>query len=224
MISIGVISRGKYGIRLIENIKKNSDFKVSSIELPDELPDFIESPAEYLNGLDFDRQIFSNDLIITYSLHPDLTPEIIRLAGEHGVRALIIAGAPARAGSISEIEKLSLKYNINIQIHEICCNIEQCGNDIIDEFASRFGKPEVSIMQDNGKITGVTVHRGAPCGSTWHMAKELAGTRINDAASRAGLLIQQYPCRAVRGTKGGIHKAAKLHKESIEKAIKECGL
>lgn len=224
MISIGVIARGKYGIRLIENIRKNSDFRASSIELPDDLPDFIESPAEYLNGLDFDRQIFSNDLIITYSLHPDLTPEIVRLAGEQGVRALIIAGAPARAGSASEIEKLSLKYNINIQIHEICCNIERCGNEIIDEFTACFGKPQISITREKGKITGIIVHRGAPCGSTWYMAKELEGTGINEAASRAGLLIQQYPCRAIRGTKGGIHKAAKLHKESIEKAIKECGL
>lgn len=223
MISIGVIARGKYGLRLIENIKNNSEFRVSSIEIPGELPDYIEMPNEFINGLNIDKSIFSNDLVIAYTLHPDLTPEIIRLAGENGAHAIIIAGSAAMAGGGSEIEKLSLKYNINIQVHEICCMIERCGDKTVDEFASCFGRPEVSITTKNEIITKVRVIRGAPCGSTWHMAKELAGINIKDAPARAGLLIQQYPCRAQRGTKGGIHKAAKLHKESIERALKESG-
>jgi hypothetical protein len=59
------------------------------------------------------------------------------------------------------------------------------------------------------------------------MAKELIGTKIEDAPARAGLLIQQYPCRAVRGTLGGIHQSAEIHKDAVEKALgakqkKEC--
>jgi len=223
MISIGVIARGKYGHRLIENIKNNSDFRVSSIEIPEELPDFIDAPKDFINGLYLDKSFFSNDLIIAYTLHPDLTPEIIRLAGENGARAVIIAGGAAKAGGWAEIEKLSLKYNINIQIHENCCEIERCGDKTVDEFASCFGRPKVSITTKNGIITNVRVIRGAPCGSTWHMAKELTGINIKDAPAKAGLLIQQYPCRAQRGIKGGIHKAAKLHKESIERALEKSG-
>jgi hypothetical protein len=223
MTSIGVIARGKYGLRLIENIKNNSDFKVSSIEIPEELPDFIEAPKDFINGLDPDKSIFSNDLIIAYTLHPDLTPEIIRLAGENGASAVIIAGGAAMAGGGAEIQKLSLKYNIIIRIHEICCDIERCGDKTVDEFASYFGRPEVSITSKNGIITNVRIIRGAPCGSTWHMAKGLIGINTEDAPARAGLLIQQYPCRAQRGIKGGIHKAAKLHKGSIERALEKSG-
>ncbi len=41
MISIGVIKRGKYGERLVQNIKKNSDFKVASIDIPESLTELI---------------------------------------------------------------------------------------------------------------------------------------------------------------------------------------
>jgi len=219
MISVGVITRGKYGRRLIENVKSNSNFRISSIELPDMLPDFIEIPADLMNELIPDKSIFSNDLIIAYTLHPDLGPEIIRLAGENGASAVIIAGGAAMAGGQSEITRLSKKYNINVQVHEICCDIGCTGDRIIDEFASCFGRPEVRINTKNGLVTNIKIIRGAPCGSTRHMAKELVGTKIEEAPARAGLLIQQYPCRAIRGNKGGIHKAAKLHKESVERAL-----
>ncbi len=223
MISVGVITRGKYGLRLIENVRNNSNFKISSIELPQKLPDFIETPADLINELIPDKSIFSNDLIIAYTLHPDLAPQIIRLAGKHGASSVIIAGGAAMAGGQSEITKLSKKYNINVQVHEICCDIECSGDKTIDEFASCFGRPEVIINTNNGLINNVKIIRGAPCGSTWQMAKALVGTKIDDAPARAGLLIQQYPCRAVRGNKGGIHKAAKLHKESVERALEKSG-
>ncbi len=218
MISIGVISRGKYGLRLIENIKKNSDFKVSSIQIPEQLPDFIEAPGDFLAGLNLDKSVFSSDLVIAYTLHPDLTPEIVRLAGESGAHAVIIAGGAARAGGLSELKNLSEQYNIHVEVHEICCDIEKCGNNVVDEFASCFGMPELRITTKGGLVSNVEVLRGAPCGSTWHMAKGLSGISAKDAPAKAGLLVQQYPCRALRGIKGGIHKAAQLHKKAVKKA------
>ncbi len=221
MISIGVIARGKYGLRLIENIKNNSDFKVSSIQIPYALPDFIEAPVDFLAGLNFDKNVFSSDLVIAYTLHPDLTPEIVSLAGENGAGAVIIAGGAARAGGLSELKNLSEKYNMRVEVHEICCDIEKCGNNVVDEFASCFGRPMLRITTKSGIVSSVEVVRGAPCGSTRHMAKGLAGISVKDAPAKAGLLVQQYPCRALRGIKGGIHKAAELHKKAVEKALFE---
>lgn len=223
MISIGVITRGKYGLRLVENIRTHSSFKVSSIEIPEALPDFIEEPAEFINGLNLGRSFFSNDLIITYIMHPDLTPELIRKAGECGAHAVIIAGSVSNAGGLDELEIISRKYGIHIEIHEICCEIGQSTNSTIREFSALFGMPQIKISTENGIISNVSVTRGAPCGSTWHMAKNLIGTKVKVAPAKGGLLIQQYPCRAMRGAKGGIHKAGKLHKEAVEKALKACG-
>lgn len=217
MISIGVITRGNYGLRLINSIKK--DFSVSSIQIPESLPDFIESPEDFLASLNLDESIFSNDLIIAYTLHPDLTPEIVRLAGKHGAKAVIIAGGAARAGSLPELRDLSERYNMHVEVHEICCEIDKCGNNIVDEFASCFGKPEVRITTKKGIVTGVEVIRSAPCGSTRHAAKGMVGIKVEEAPAKAGLLVQQYPCRALRGIKGGIHKAAELHKKAVEKAL-----
>lgn len=223
MISIGVITRGKYGLRLVENIRNHSSFKVSSIELPENLPDFIEEPAEFISGLNLDRSFFSNDLIITYIMHPDLTPELIRMAGECGAHAVIIAGGTANAGGMDELEKISKKYGIHIEIHEICCEIAQSANKTIMEFSAVFGRPKIKVTVENGLLSNIYVIRGAPCGSTWHMAKNLIGTSVKDAPAKGGLLVQQYPCRAVRGTGGGIHKAGKLHKEAVEKALQASG-
>lgn len=221
MITIGVLTRGKYGLRLIENIRNNSSFTVSSLEVPESLPDFIESPAEFVKGLDLDKAFFSNDLIIAYIMHPDLAPEIVRLAGENGAHAVIIAGSAAIAGGRDELLNLSKKYGIHIEIHDICCDIGQSSNNTVTEFATCFGRPQIQVTTKEGLISTVKVIRGAPCGSTWHMAKNLVGSRTEDAPAKGGLLVQQYPCRAIRGTKGGIHKAAKFHKEAVEKALKK---
>lgn len=221
MISIGVVIRGKYGRRLIENIEHNLDVRVSSIEIPESLPDFIEDPQDFVASLNLNRKVLSSDLVIAYVLHPDLTPEIIRLAGESGARAIIIAGGILNAGGREELEILSLKYGMHIEVHEICCEIEKCGNAVVDEFASFSGRPQVKITTKDGLISKVEVIRGAPCGSTQHMAKGLVGSGVKDAPAHAGLLVQQYPCRAQRGIKGGIHKAAQLHKNTVEKALRE---
>lgn len=221
MISIGVVVRGKYGRRLIENIRNNSDLRVSSIELPESLPDFIEDPHDLIERLNPDKRVFSSDLVIAYTLHPDLTPEIVRLAGENGARAVIVAGGMSKAGGCEELDELSRKYDLHIEVHEICCEIEKCGNAVVDEFASCFGRPQVRIIEKDGLISKVEVIRGAPCGSTQHMAKGLVGSNVKDAPARAGLLVQQYPCRAQRGTRGGIHKAAELHKKAVEKALRD---
>ena len=84
MTVIGVITRGKYGHRLIETIKEHSDFSVVTADLPEFVPVFIEEPDEFLENLDFDRNIFSAEIVVSYSLHPDLTQAIAKLAAEAG--------------------------------------------------------------------------------------------------------------------------------------------
>ena len=57
---VGVVTRGKYGERLIETIKERTDFEVVSIEIPQALPEFIEDPEEFLDGLGLDPEFFSS--------------------------------------------------------------------------------------------------------------------------------------------------------------------
>ena len=216
MTVIGVITRGKYGHRLIETIREHSDFSIVTADLPEFVPVFIEEPDEYMEALNFDRHVFSAEIIITYSLHPDLTSAIAKLAAEAGVRSLIVPGRPSRA-SIPELKKISEVSGMDIEVDEICCSLEP--NDFNRPFAELFGSPILKVKTKDGKIADVKVIKGAPCGSTWYMAKEIVGTEVKDAPPKAGLLIQHYPCRATRGEIGGIHESGELHKQAFIKAL-----
>jgi len=216
---VGVVKRGKYGERLLETIKSRTDFQVVSVDVPQQLPGFIEDPEEFVKGLNLDPKLFEADLLVLYTFHPDLTPEIVRLAGARGVKAVIIPGGIGRAGSIRELENIAEKYGIHIEVDEICCTLEECGVPAVDEFAKHLGRPELEVETKGGRISSVKVLRGSPCGSTWHAAAGLVGKTIDEAPSLAGLLCQQYPCRAVRGTPGGIHTSGDLHKDAMEKAL-----
>jgi thymidylate synthase len=218
-MQVGVVTRGKYGERLIETIKERTDFGVVSVSVPEHLPGFIEDPESFVQELNLGPEIFRSDLLIMYTFHPDLTPEILRMAGRAGVKAAIIPGGMARAGSISELEAIAREYGIHIEVDDICCTLEECGVPAIDQFARKLGRPELKVETENGKVRSVQVIRGSPCGGTWHMARELVGKTMDEAPAWAGLSLQQYPCRAIRGTPGGIHTSGDLHKDAMERAL-----
>lgn len=218
MTTIGVITRGKYGNRLIETILSKTDLKVIQSSVPEHLPEFIDEPEEFIEELDIDSSVFDSDIIITYSLHPDLTVAIAHLAGKAGVKALIVPGGASKA-PVVELEGIAKKYDMLIEVEDICCTLK--GKPETEELCSYLSEPVLDISTDKGTIESVEVLCGAPCGSTWHMARELVGTKIKDAPSRAGLLIQQYPCRAVRGNAGGIHESGEIHKKAVEEALRD---
>ncbi len=216
MTLIGVITRGKYGHRLIDTVKEHSDFSVVTSDLPELVPLFIEDPDQYLEALNFDKRVFSAEIVITYSLHPDLTSAIAKFASRAGVRSLIVPGGPSRA-SIPELNQISEASGMDIEVHEICCTLEP--NEFNRPFTDIFGSPSLEVKTKDEKIVDVKVLKGAPCGSTWYMAKEIIGVPLKDAPPKAGLLIQHYPCRAARGDFGGIHESGELHKQAFIKAL-----
>lgn len=218
MTKIGVIVRGKYGNRLIETIISKTEMEVVHTSVPEMLPDFIDEPDEFLEGLNIDNSVFDSNIVITYSLHPDLTVAIAHIAGKAGVKALIVPGGASKA-PVVELEGIAKQYGMLIEIEDICCTLQE--KPETKELCSRLSSPVLDINVDKGIIESVEVLRGAPCGSTWHMAKELVGMKVEDAPARAGLLIQQYPCRAIRGNMGGIHESGEIHKKAVEDAIRK---
>ena len=220
MLSIGVVTRGKYGMRLLDTIIRYTDFTSASVSIPIILPKFIDDPALLVNGQGLNEEVLGLDLIITYSLHPDITPEIVLRAARAGSEAVLIPGGRSRAGDPGQLRRISEQYNIKLVIEDICCEIRDDTNITINEFNSILGSPLLEVRVDDKMISNVRVIRGAPCGSTWWMAEQLKGVLVDEAPAKAGLLIQQYPCRAIRGTLGGIHRSAQLHKKAVEDAIR----
>lgn len=214
MIKIGVIIRGKYGNRLIDAIKLKPNFKLFIAKIPKELPDFIEDPDEFLDEINFNFDVFKAEIIISYALHPDINLEIAEIAGMKNVNALIITKGESLFG---ELEKISKKYGIFIEVDSVCCSIKE--RPETKKFTQYFGTPAFKIKTDKDKIIKVEVVRCAPCGATEHVANNLIGVSIKDAPSKAGLLCQHYPCYAVRGIKKGIHESAEIHKQAMIDAL-----
>ncbi|MFH1652265.1 MAG: DUF166 family protein, partial [Chloroflexota bacterium] len=71
-------------------------------------------------------------------------------------------------------------------------------DEFISAFARYFGRPQlqVTIDQSGEIILAVAVKRGAPCGSTHHVASLLVGMPVAEILPRAGLLVHQFPCLA----------------------------
>lgn len=76
----------------------------------------------------------------------------------------------------------------------------------------------------DGKISGVEVVRGAPCGATWEAARRLIGHPVEDAVRKIGLETQFF-CSADPGGwdpmygKSPVHFAGRIHSRELQKAI-----
>lgn len=218
-MKICVLTRGKYGHRAIENIRNNTPFELVEVDIPLKLPELIDDPESYVDSLDIDLSFGSADIILSYALHPDITEELIRRAGRAGVKAFIATGG-FKAGSPVQLGKVAEESGVFLVTHEVCCSLAGSKNPTVKEYLKELGSPIVEIEVNDGHIKSVDVLRSSPCGGTRFMAENLPGTPISKAPGRAGLLVQQYPCRAVRGTKEGIHASGEIHLKAVERALR----
>ncbi|MCD6493377.1 MAG: hypothetical protein J7K36_06235 [Archaeoglobaceae archaeon] len=214
-MKIGLILRGNYRKTDIEIMKKH--FDVVSFELPIELPEFIENPEDYLK---IPKKFFDVDMIISYAAHPDINLEIIKLAEKNGIKLVIFSGG-AKAGSYKQLKEEGKKRGVKVIWEEICCSTPAINDSRFDEFFSLFGVPEFEIEVKNGKIKDVKVKKSAFCGATYFVAEKIKGLSVNEAPAKAGYYTQIYPCMASRGINGGIHRAARVHKRAVEKALQK---
>lgn len=178
-------------------------FDIYVYRLPDDLPPVLD------DGLEFPEELFETDIILSYAFHPDVNVELIRKAEDSRVNIVLIAG------NFRFLRRRS--RNVRVIVEDVCCStfVKGC------EFFERFGIPEFEVSIDEfDRLEDVKVIRSALCGATFFVADNLRGVYIEDAPTKAGYLTQIYPCLASRGVKGGIHKAARIHRLAIERAIR----
>ncbi len=163
------------------------------------------------------------NLLITYTTHPDLTRALVeRFAGS--VDWIIVA---AWSG---EGFKNQLKSFDNVVFPYVMCELEEIGDPIFDEFASRLGKPEIELEIENSSIREVNVLRSSPCGSTIFVAEFLKekyqdqNPDLEDLPREAGLRLQHYPCRSSKirlfsPEECKKDRASELHRDAFHEAI-----
>ena len=118
--------------------------------MPEILPDFIDEPEEFLEELNIDRSVFDSDIVITYSLHPDLTVALAHMAGKAGLKAMIVPGGASKA-PVVELENIAKQYGMLIQVEDICCTLQEKTRNK-KKLCSCLSSPVLDIDTDKGII------------------------------------------------------------------------
>jgi NAD-dependent dihydropyrimidine dehydrogenase PreA subunit len=192
-IKIFILSSGDYGTRIINNIA-NMGFASSIVGLHEfsaDLPEFIDVFEDYIP-----EKLPECDLILSLGLKGDINMILPIVARRTGAKSVIVEmhnPAQIPPGLQHEIE--SSADDVNIVFAKPFCSLTPVGDKSIDEFVRYFGKPEIEIIGDRF-IKNINVKRGAPCGSTMYVARELEGSPCEDAELESGNKIHNYPCVA----------------------------
>lgn len=214
MLKVVIVTDGPYGDRAYEHISEEFDTEFIELEQPASMfADDIEIPEEAA------KKIQGSDILITYTLHPDLTLDLVEMF--HDKVKWIIVAAWRGEGFKNQVERFG-----NVTCPENMCDLQENGNPVFDEFVSRFGRPIVKINCQGDKIVDIEVLRSSPCGSTFFVAEEMIGQDLENLPIKAGLKLQHYPCRAPKmrlfaDDECKKEMAANFHKDAFEEAIKK---
>jgi len=223
-----VFTRGAYGERILENLRRRApqDWVIEDSVIPGDLPAMIEEPEGIVEGMglggSWDLVLFLGESPSAFTLLPSILEKlkvgaVIAPVDDYDWLPL---GLERQIGG--EIEEMG----VDTVFPRTFCTLTPVGAPSIDVFAELFGAPGLKVEVIDGKVSGVDVLRGAPCGSTHYMAEKLPGTKIGDAKPRAGTLVQIYPCLASRRVDrffgdAPIHVAGKIAEKALEKALGE---
>jgi hypothetical protein len=192
-----IVVQGWYGERIARHILqcKPGHWEVDVTRMPSSLPQVIEEPRQHIPG-----SMGRCQLLIVLSESPSLSSLIPDFAWSSGAEAIIAPIDDDKClprGMRSAISQALEVEGVAVAFPKTFCLLEaNTGNRLIDEFAQKFGRPELEALLEDGRITAVKVIRGSPCGCTTYVAEKIVGIRGEDAELRSGLLLHGYPCLA----------------------------
>lgn len=223
-----VFTQGTYGHRILENVSKYApvEWKIYCVSIPDALPPIIENAQEIVARLDI---VGEWNIILFLGESPSafsILPAVLERVNADSVIAPVDNYNWLPLGLERQIRSELEDMGVNVVFPRTFCTLTPIGVRAIDEFARIFGSPKLKIVEKNGVIATIRLARGAPCGSTRYLAEKLLGTKVEDAAKRAGLLVQIFPCLASRKVDrffldAPIHVAGRIAQRTVEKALIE---
>ncbi len=207
----------------------------AAIQLPNpsDLPAFIDNPDEFMP-----KKIPKADICLASGLHKDLLLELPEILKKAGVKALI---APIEdwqelpTGVKKQMEEKCREQGLECAFPKPFCTLEpevdkptiarfiretNVGRPLLEVSTTKIGKDEV--------IEYAAVRRSAPCGSTWYVARKLAGVStkkeiLYDAIAKAH---HSYPCTATMSTDPEtkepiLHIGGFTIREEVDKALRK---
>lgn len=207
----------------------------AAIELPhpSKLPAFIDDSEKYMP-----KKIPNADLCIASGLHKDLLLELPSHIQRVGMKGLIVPiedFVEVPAGLRKQMEEICQELSLENAFPKPFCSLETAEDKpTISDFVTELnvGMPSLEISTvTKGKhevIDSTVVKRSAPCGSTWYVARKLAGIETKreilfDAVAKAH---HSYPCTATMSVDPEmnepiLHIGGFIIREEVEKALKK---
>ncbi|RBQ24328.1 Thymidylate synthase [Candidatus Methanobinarius endosymbioticus] len=234
---IFILSSGEYGSKIVNGIATygfaSNIVGIHEFPSKDDLPEFIDDVSSYIP-----ENIPESDLIIAVGLFGDINmviPDVVKESGAKSVIAPIYHPQQLPLGLQNEIKTeldSKLDEKITIIFPKPFCGLTPIGDEFIDKFTEKFGKPEFEIKTDsesreiegNNNITFINVLRGAPCGSTWFIVENINGISVKDAEFEANNKLHNFPCVASMANDNItgdtiLHLASYKTKEAIKRAL-----
>ncbi len=207
----------------------------AAIQFPDpaELPAFIDNPEEYMPP-----KLPKADICLASGLHKDLLLELPQQIKKAGIKALITPiedWQEVPTGIRKQLTEKCKELGLECAFPKPFCTLEpEKDKPTIARFIeeTKVGRPllEISTMKigKDEVIEYAAVRRSAPCGSTWYIARKLAGVStekeiLYDAIAKAH---HSYPCTATMVTDPEtkepiLHIGGFTIREEVEKALEK---
>ena len=224
--TILIVGRGAYFERICEyvRIQLESECVVKCLQLPQDLPPFIEQPEDLFELKDINNP----DLLISATNHPDLALFLAELAVEIGIKLLVYGcteNLVQRKGLANQIEEIC-RGKIRVFIPPTICALKLSPTDkeANTPFFRQFGFPQFKIERKYKDNVNISYERGAVCGSTEIIVKELVRHQIplERLVEKTGLFAQIGCLAGGEGTQEGtIYKGARMHATAMKAALEE---
>ncbi len=229
MLRVLAIVAGKYGMRIVEHIRRCAPpaWWITAIPAPTGLPIVVDAPEEYLPP-----DLPPADLILFMAENDraaQLLPAMALRTGARAVIAPIHHAAWIPPGLRGQLLRELSTLGVEIVFPEPFCALTADGlGPVAAEFAHRFGRPRLRVSVDReGRLSEVTVERCSPCGSTHFAAEKAQGMLAAEAVPRAGLICLHYPCLASmkpEQTESGVetlmHTSGKIFNAALAEALR----
>lgn len=237
-LNLLVVLTGEYGRRHFENIHAHAPtaWMVEEWRAPSLLPPVVDYPEEYVPD-----DLPASDVILSLAEWPgvaELIPEIVKVTGAGAVIAPVDSEAWLPRGLARQLRGWLAEMGVECVTPKPFCSLTPNAymtargarvsyeNPLIAAFAERFGRPDFSVLVEDGVVAGVEVLRDAACGCARHVAEGLVGTPVEEAAERSGLLHHHYPCLATMGIDVDyddtlMHVSGNIMKDEVAAEVKE---
>ena len=201
------LTQGQWGERIASNIKDHAppDWTVEIRSFPRVLPQIIDDPEDFLPP-----DLPQSDLLLSLgeiSGLAQLVPDVAKAIGAKAVIAPVDRNESLPQGLTLQLEGWLKAIGVSSVFPKPFCSLTEhtvhhgrleipYDDPLVRRFASHFGKPELSLTVDEGRITEAQVVRDSACGCVRYVSENLLGVEVDEAAEKAGMLHHHFPCLA----------------------------